>query len=242
MNDLQNLWVLQQLEIKELDLKWLKNNNEIAVALRSIKQDIERQQEEYLEIKGDYMRTENEIKQVVFLIDESKNKMRVLEDKLISGTITSSKEIKGLESRILDLKGKIADLESKQVEFWDKQKAFKEKLVRLAKKLKTQKEEFYKKREEYNNYAQKITEEINKVLSEKEKVDKKIAAETKKLFENMRKEFKNPIALVEKGICLGCNIKLTSDKVRVLKLDKQVQYCDKCGRLLFIKKAHNRKY
>ncbi|MCD5405330.1 MAG: hypothetical protein LRZ91_02385 [Desulfotomaculum sp.] len=235
MNFLEALWVLQQLELKESELKQQKSNNEIARILRKIKQDIEDNQNNYAVIKEQYLQVENGIKQLDFLIQEAKGQIKKLERKLMDGTVTNKKEISGMENRISNLKDKVVEMENDQIKFLEQYKVLKEKLIVIAKDLKIQREEFYEQREKYLKYVEEISQEINEILDKKEEIAKKIDVKSIELFAKMKEKFKDPIAEVERGICRGCNIKLTVDKIRALKRGDEMQKCDKCGRVIFIK-------
>jgi hypothetical protein len=52
-------------------------------------------------------------------------------------------------------------------------------------------------------------------------------------YMDMKKSFADPLARVEKGICMGCRVGIPFNDLRLLKQGEGLVFCSNCRRILY---------
>ncbi|WP_031513366.1 zinc ribbon domain-containing protein [Desulfofalx alkaliphila] len=234
MINLQKLWDMQQLEARQGKIERMLKQNDIVLELRRIKRNIEAGQREFKSMKERYRALEREIDQEDYQVGELKKQITELNGKLFGGEMLNKKEIAGAEKRIAALKRQVNETENAGIMLLEEQEILKNKLLKLSEILKEQREEFYLLRERYYQMQKKNQDELSQIIQSKEKLSQGIDGEVMQLFYKMQEKLKKPVAKVEDGVCGGCHMTVTFDKLKELKKNKIVK-CDNCGRLIFKK-------
>ncbi len=233
MKVVKQLWDIQELETAQFELERLMKNNELVGRLRQVKKDIQDEQAKFDCLQAEYNFLKNEIKQLEDRLRTQDQELAALNNKLYGGQMNSIKEIAGVQTQIDKIKQKISVHEEQGLCLLEKQNKLKYSLNQAAENLQKLKALFHTVREEYSRQQRQLKGELSKLCSSKENKYQQVRKDALELYLALKKEKKKPVAKVVNGVCGGCRLVLTYDKLRELKAKEFVQ-CDHCGRLIFM--------
>lgn len=178
--------------------------------------------------------TELELKNCELELKTIETKRAATEKKLYSGDIMSTKEVTSLEHEIAHLKGQQNELDGRVLGLYDtveemktKAAAWKTKVEDLERQAKEgiAKEAVERKR---------LEAELKELESQREEAavnvtDKHMLSR----YEAIRKKSGGTgIAKIVDHRCEGCRVAVTNFTIRNIFEDKQIEYCENCGRIL----------
>ena len=165
-------------------------------------------------------------------IDDLISKLTPAEEKLYSGRIGNPKELTSLQQEVDALKVRRNQLEAEAIEIMDK--------VELVTASVTEKSSEFKRLEaEWHRQQQQLSvdmEHLKTILADLEQKRELLLAgidpEAVESYRGLKKQKGTAVAKVERGICRGCGISLTTAMLQRAKSGSQVQ-CSNCRRILF---------
>lgn len=235
MDTLDLLWELENYNLKLQEykekIKELEKSKSIEkekMEFENIKIDYENKKSSLNSKERETRKFEGQLKNKEFLHKENK-------DLLYQGNISDIKQLEQLTEENNVLEEEIDDLESKilnNLEEIDFIKNYlentniqiKDKSNYIDKEIKKNK----LKREKFQEELEEIKETINKLTINIEK-------NTLNLYKKIKRGKLNAIALAKDNICTGCNMKIPSHQVQILREDEKIVLCQSCGRILYYK-------
>ncbi|EJP6472889.1 zinc ribbon domain-containing protein [Clostridium sp. FAM 1755] len=201
-------------------LKKLKDEfEENKIKYKSKEEQLDNIKKEYKEISLKTKRENKNIKEKeYFLYNEAKSDIKIIER---------------LENDIEKSKNAIKDLENLAIELIEKDEKISTEKENLREELKIIKVNF----DEYKKNSSKKINEAKIEIDLCEKTIKHIRTIIEKdlleKFDKIKKSKKIAIVPLEKGICKGCRVRVSSMILDKTKRGEKVVYCDNCGRILY---------
>lgn len=149
--------------------------------------------------------------------------------------ISNPKELKKIESELGHLK-KLQDKIEEDI------LVLMEKIDTQQKDLKKEEENFLEeeknhkgKEKEYSEKVESLNTELKNLLIERESIKNSLPAEIYNLYENLLKNKDNlAVSKIEKGVCLGCSLSLSSELISEAKNEEKISFCENCERILYM--------
>ena len=231
--NLVDLYRLQLAENKikfyEREIQKLRDDEE----LLNRKEELKEAQAQLDEFNKVWQELETQRKKLENEVSLKVSKIKGNEQKLSSGTLTSSKEIIGLNEEIESLKKINAEIENKMLEIMMKADDVEEEIS--IKKEKNEKIAAYVKRlnDELEEKIAAKEKVLNKYKDKKEQVILKIpAAELEGFKEVSNKRGGVAIGILKEQLCCACNMEMSM--IEALNMDREdISYrCPNCKRML----------
>lgn len=233
--DLVKLAELQLIERNILrqaaEINLLKKNEKLA-KLEVKYRDIS---ETYDLLVKDYNALEQSRKKIEDTIKLQSDRIKKIEEKLFSGTITSSKELVNYQDEIKQFKNSNDELESRELEIMfsiderrPKIREFEGNIAAIEKEINEIKDEISIKTIELEKKVKSLQEKRKKVIME-------IPRDVLLKYDEMKhKKGGIAVAIMKDSFCDICNMELPSGELeRIKDLDK-IHRCPMCGRMLII--------
>lgn len=233
MNQLDLLWELENqktvLEKYKKDFHEIRNNKnieEIIEKANSLKNNI---------VELNHRLTTNDL----LLKDNNKSlieynyKIARLRKELYGGIVTDLEQLDYMNKEKDKLKLKIDSLEIDILTLMDQMERMELELVSLEKDLfviENKLEEF-----KYNKSVnlRKLEDDINKSHSNLELLEDKIDLKLLERFNILRNTRQSSVVKVKEGICTGCNMRIPTYQIDIIKSKNEIVYCESCGRILY---------
>ncbi|HVL64778.1 MAG TPA: C4-type zinc ribbon domain-containing protein [Actinomycetota bacterium] len=157
------------------------------------------------------------------------------EQRLFSGAVGTPKELSSLQAEVDMLKRKKASLEDDLLEVMVQ----KDSAATTTERLQAEHEELEREATSLAAVVNELTAEIDARLVEHSGARTRIAAAVSEdlltLYERIREQ-KHGVgaAALENGTCSGCHTKLPAREVERLKVERGLQRCDNCRRILVV--------
>ena len=224
--------------LQEVDVRIGKANSALAAltGAKALKQRLALAETAVQEAEKAQSDIESELKDSELKLQSIDDKRAKFEKRLYSGTVASPKELSSIEKEIDILKKQQGELDGRVLELYDEVEQAREK-AKAA-------------REKQQVYEKQVAEALETESSEKSKLESELAdldqqreAAVEKVtdpsllsrYETIAKKTKSGgVARVRDGKCEGCNISVTIFVMRKLLEGKESQYCENCGRILFL--------
>ncbi|KAJ53878.1 hypothetical protein BD780_002771 [Clostridium tetanomorphum] len=194
---------------------------------------------EFDKLKIDYMRNKNQLEDTnrrYNLINKDmesiKNEIKEGEYKLYNECGSDLKMINTLEKELENKNNKLKDMEKESLNLLEKE----EELEKREKELKTVltkiKNEFNDYKRKMNNIMEEAKKEFEIYKEEIEKIRNEISPDILEEFDYIKTQKKIAVSALEKDVCTGCKVKVSSMTLSGLKRGEDIVHCDNCGRIL----------
>lgn len=236
MLDLKPLWEIQILDGQRKNLETKLKEGPIAKELKTLKGEIEQGRIEFDKLKEKYNSFKKVLKAKEMDASAAAEQMDNLGHKLYSGAITNVKEINSSNAKLDSLKDTVKKTEDDILNIMEQLDSLRALLEKKSEDLNKKADEFRKMHGTYLANQQEIKNVLAQLPLSKQKVLDKLDANLWNKYQELKKRFNDPLARVEKGICLGCRMGIPFNQLRLLKQGEELVYCSNCGRLLFWEK------
>ncbi len=230
------LWDLQETEKKMNEIKKLFKNrpslNEVEEA-RALLKDIEMSQEA---LEEELTAERKALRRLELKGEEINQDIQDTNKKLYGGEVTSTKELIQMEKKLKLLSeenGKMDDLVIQQMEkIENKEKGLLEK--RSQKKVNQDSLKVLEEKDRQE--SSKMKGRYRKQKESKEQLEAKVTPELLEKYAQLKKKTagSNIVAKVKGGVCLGCQVSLSSSTIGNLYTPGILLTCENCGRLIFL--------
>ncbi|OOO65680.1 zinc ribbon domain-containing protein [Clostridium tepidum] len=233
MKNLDLLIKLQNYYIElENNNKVLKDGSDIYF-LKKLKDKFEENKIKYKLKEEQLENIKKEYKEISLKIKRENKNIEEKEYFLYNEAISDIKLIERFENDIEKSKNTIKELENLAIKLIEKDEKISTEKENLREKLKIIKINFddYKKAS-----SKKINEAKMKInLCEKSIKDTRAIIEKDILekFDKIKESKKIAIVPLEKGICIGCRVRVSSMILDNIKKEENIVCCDNCGRILY---------
>lgn len=232
MSDLRKLFRLQMLQAEQL--KQAKNAvpSGNAKKLKQLKPEIENLQQLLKELKGKHQIIKEQGQHLAQNTKQLREQTSQINDKIYGGSL-HIKEISSYQHKLTQLQEDVAALEDQELDIMEKRENIrkewevkKHKLDALTAEFKDLHQAYLKSKEEIKSRAEGLAREEKALIKE-------IEPDLLKTYLELKSQYPNPISRVTKDICSGCHLGISYDKLKHLKYQKELAYCNHCGRILF---------
>lgn len=235
MENCLKLLILLDKKYKELKLnKDIVKDKKSFNTLKDIKENFDK-------IKSIYIQESYQISEINKEINDLNDKLRIIKDsiedkksKLYNKYGSDIKIIGKLEKDIEKNETNAAEMQKHLDELLHKEKELVLNSDKLKLELKKLKDEFMetktKRNNKINNAKSKITALQEEISYLEQNIDRKILDK----YNSIKSEKGVAMAEVNKGICLGCKLKLSSITIQKLKEGKEIVFCDNCGKIIYL--------
>lgn len=233
MNQLDLLWELENqktvLEKYKKDFHEIRNDKnleEIIEKVNSLKNSI-------VELNHRLYTSDLLLKDNNKSLIEYNYKITRLRKELYGGIVTDLDQLDYMNKEKDKLKLKIDSLEIDILTLMDQIERMDLELVSLEKDLfgiENKLEEF-----KYNKSVnlRKLEDDINKAESKLKLLEDKIDLKLLERFNILRNTRQSSVVKVKEGICTGCNMRIPTYQIDIIKSKNEIVYCESCGRILY---------
>ncbi|ABO50968.1 protein of unknown function DUF164 [Desulforamulus reducens MI-1] len=232
MNYTRNLWQLQLLEKYHKSMSGKKPGNEIIQQLQQLKKEIEAGQMQLKELKTHYQRIKEQSFELEQKSKETRGKCEQINAKIYDGTL-HVKEIQGCQQRVERLKQDISRLEDLELEKMQIKEDIKKQWESKKGTLELLKTKYKELHSRYLQEKEEIKERTAETARKMEELIQNVDKDLYKQYRQLKTKFPDPVGRVTKDACSGCHLGISFDKVKELKYEKGLVYCNHCGRILF---------
>jgi predicted nucleic acid-binding Zn-ribbon protein len=211
------------------EIEKLKNDEEV----KATREELTEAEKVLEELLKKYHDLESERKKLEDDISLKSDKIKKDEQKLSSGTITSSKEIVSINEEIESLRKVNSELENNMLEIMISIDDLNEE-INIQKEKKEKIEAHLKKQTDEIDEKIKAEEEIlNKYKAKKEEVSKKIPSpHIEKFNEVAEKRGGVALGVLKERLCLSCNMEMSMVEAMNMSNDDLIYRCPNCRRML----------
>lgn len=233
MNQLDLLWelenqktVLEKYKKDFHEIRKNKNLEEIIEKVNSLKNSI-------VELNHRLYTSDLLLKDNNKSLIEYNYKITRLRKELYGGIVTDLDQLDYMNKEKDKLKLKIDSLEIDILTLMDQIERMDLELVSLEKDLfviENKLEEF-----KYNKSVnlRKLENDINKAESKLKLLEDKIDLKLLERFNILRNTRQSSVVKVKEGICTGCNMRIPTYQIDIIKSKNEIVYCESCGRILY---------
>ena len=235
MNQLELLWELENR--KTVLEKWIEeynliNNNDNIEELSKSAINLEKTLEE---IKNKQTRNEVLLKKQDKLLIEYNYKIGEMRKELYGGIITDLKQLDYINNEKESLKPLIDNIELSILTLMDEIEKMELEKNRLNIELSSILKELKQLKKTNKIRLTEIENEIKQREEELDLVQSKIDLKLLNRFNVVRDTRQMAIVEVKDSICTGCNMRIPTYQIDIIKNKKDIVYCESCGRFLYYK-------
>ncbi len=232
----------QLYQLQEVDLELESNEQALAKVIGQIgenqavitaRSEFTRQQQRLEEASRQQHSAEWEI-------DDLTTKQVALEEKLYSGRITNPKELANLQHEVDGLKAKRNRAEDKLLEMMEQVSEGEARVVAMGGELKILEAEWQSGQQQLAAEAERHKAVIADFKQRRQLQLDSIDSSAVSVYDEVKRQKGRVVVKVERGICRGCGISLSTAQLQQARGDRLVQ-CGNCGRILFLVQADKRK-
>lgn len=236
MEQLELLWKLQKHDFKlketkakleELAKKGHIEN--ITLKLNSLEKELNDKKLELEKNDKKLRKNDGVLKGLTFQLKET-------EKNLYNGTVTDLKQLNYMVEESENLKDLINELELEIILLMEDIDGMRSEIFNIEDKYNQIKAKFEDSTDEYNNMTEEYRNKIRQEMECIYRVTSKIDANLYKKYTILKDKKVFAIAKVEGNRCNGCNMIMPTYLVDNLKSDEELQYCENCGRILYMAK------
>lgn len=231
---------LRLLILLDKNYKELKLNKDILkdkVPLNTLK-DIK---ENFEKTKSAYIKESSKISEIHKEINDLNMKLKLIKDsiedkksKLYNKYGSDIKIIGKLEKDIEKNEINAAAMQKHLDKLLNREKELALNNNKLKLELKKLKDEFVETKAERNNKINDAKYKIAALEEEISNLEQNIDREILSKYHSIKSEKGIAMAQVNKGICLGCKLKLSSITIEKLNEGKEIVFCDNCGKIIYL--------
>jgi uncharacterized protein len=201
--------------------------------LKKMKNDFEDIKFKYKENEKQIHEIKNEYLKISIITNDKKKEHDALEFELYNNAGSDIKKINAIQLKIDECNKILKEYDDQSMVLLEKE----DKLSAESEILRVKLAEI---RTDFNEYKAVSNKKINDAKKAIEKAKHVIEIKEKEVPEQLMREFNkikeikgSGAAVVEKGVCKGCKMKVSALTLDEIKKGQNIVYCDNCGRILF---------
>lgn len=189
-------------------------------------------EEKLSRLKSSQEKIKDRLKQSNTRLKDYNFKIEEIENNLYKGQITDLKQLEYLNDEKDKLKEIISDTEIEIIEFMDEVENIDEELLTIESFLEDIKDKNNKLKSKYRDLEEDLKDKIKSEEDEIIALESKIDVNLLNKYNMIRKNKGTGIAGVKDTICSGCNMLIPTVLIDRLNNQKELIYCECCGRIL----------
>ncbi|MBN1146807.1 MAG: hypothetical protein JXA78_06100 [Anaerolineales bacterium] len=171
---------------------------------------------------------EQEVRQQRVKIEQS-------EAALYGGKVRNPKELQDLENEVAALKRYLSTLEDRQLEVMLSEEEILSKHQIAARELEEERARFAQQSKELHEEKQKVLKEIARFQGERQAAASSVEIQDLEIYTRLRSQRHGiAVAKVTDKACSACGSTLNAVLLHAARSPNQINYCDTCGRILYV--------
>jgi predicted nucleic acid-binding Zn-ribbon protein len=175
--------------------------------------------------------TEKQQKELEYEIDDLRNSIKKLNDKLYGGKEKNPKELVSLEKELEIFKAKLRQKEDDLLDLMTEIESVQDKIKIQSERLGKLEEEWRQEQKELTQRQAKVKSRLSELGRARQTLASDIAKHTLELYEGIRVRKGQAVAKIEQGRCQGCRLNLAVNELQRARAGDLIQ-CSSCGRIL----------
>jgi len=175
--------------------------------------------------------TEKQQKDLEYEIDDLRNSIRKLSDKLYGGKEKNPKELVSLEKELEIFKAKLRQKEDDLLDLMTEIESVQDKIKIQSERLGKLEEEWRQEQKELTQRQTKVKSRLSELGRTRQTLASDIAKQTLELYEGIRVRKGQAVVKIEQGRCQGCRLNLAVNELQRARAGDLIQ-CSSCGRIL----------
>jgi len=209
------------------------NNLKKSQKLLKLETSLDEISTEYNNLNNDYLQIEHERKKVDDRISLQSEKIKKIEEKLFSGTITSSKELVNYQEEMNALKQNNDELENREIELMIKVDDFKPKLKHAEQEKEKVLQEIKLLKDDISAKVKAVEDKLKLLKERRSLILKKIPKDIMAKYEELRaKKSGVAVTVMKNGFCTVCNMEIPVSDADKIRDPEKMYKCPMCGRML----------
>jgi predicted nucleic acid-binding Zn-ribbon protein len=230
--DLVELQLIENtISARSSEIERIKNNKELV----STQDEFEKVKEKLNKINGVYAEMESKRKKLEDTVGMQNEKIKNDENKLFSGTITSTKELENYQQEVIFLKQKNSEMEDQILELMIELEEISER-VKLAQVEKDKAEANVNRiKSEINEKTEVLKNIVEGVKKRREDVTSRIPDDYLKKYNELKgKKGGIAVAVLKDNFCNVCNMQIPAIAAEEIEDIDKIYRCPLCGRMAVI--------
>ncbi|OAA92467.1 zinc ribbon domain-containing protein [Clostridium coskatii] len=211
--------------------KDIKEDSNVSL-LKEMKKEFEAEKLNYKNIDNKFKKIEEDMKELEEKISKLKGDIKIDENKLYGDMKYDLKFMETLEKSIKLKENDIKKLEEDSLNLMYEEENTSKERSKSRKKLMYLKEKFYNCKESSSENRVRAKENIVKAEGNIKEFEQRIPKELLDEFNELCSVKGTGAAVISKGVCSGCKMKVSAVTVDDIKKNKHIVYCDNCGRIV----------
>jgi len=167
--------------------------------------------------------------------ESARGKLRDVEGKLYSGSITNLREMEGYQKEATFLRDQLRVLDDRLLETMVDLDEAQEKLRSLEVGYGQASEGWQIRQVELAEERKKLEETVATLEARRQQLILGVGQQELKLYEGLRLSKAGvAVAKVERGLCRGCRMSLPTHQLQRARVGREPVLCNSCGRILFV--------
>ena len=199
-----------------------------------------KEMEDSLELKkGGREAADAAFKQVQVLKSEKETDMQAKEERIAKHEsdlyqIKNNKEYQALQQEINSIKADVSLLEEEIINIFDDIEKAKVKCEEEKKVFEEEQQKVEKEKQVIKEGESKLTTRLNELGSKRKEFSAGIVSDVLEVYQRiLEKRGRVALAMVKEEFCGGCNMHLRPQIINDAKLQKNLVFCENCGRMLY---------
>ncbi|MGI6678375.1 MAG: zinc ribbon domain-containing protein [Dehalobacterium sp.] len=232
---LKQLYHLQELERKELEIRQSLKSLPQLKELKKMKKRFLEKQEQLAEAQEAFEKISARLNQSEKQVQDVEEKTRSLKELLYGGTSNNAKELENIDQQLKVLNEQIAKFNLGNLEMMEEKEDLGQKLGQIEQELKVQYQKFNKLKLQYNQVKLNMEQELRGIEEDKQEIMADLDDQSRSWFQARKEKFDGyPIGkIMENHACSGCHTVIPIIIVKEARLKKELVYCECCGRALY---------
>ena len=162
-------------------------------------------------------------------------KLREVEGKLYGGSVSNTRELKGLEKEGDHLRGQLSELDEQLIEMMVSVDDAGQKLRSLEGRYVEGKAAWKRSQAELAEERKGLEATLGNLEGRRQEMASKVGREELQLYESLRaSRAGQAVARVERGLCRGCRMSLPTHQLQRARMGREPVRCNSCGRILYV--------
>ena len=232
MTTAKNLYALQELDLELERQRVALSSMERRIGDRSALDEIARSLE--LE-KTELPKLQVQQKNQDLEADSLRARLQNVESKLYGGSITSPKEMEGLQSEVNYLKEQLQEADGSLLGTMVELEETQDRVRELEESQSPSEEEWERKQYELISDSDDLRQHIKDLEERREGLTSLVTSRDLAAYEKLRtSKSGEAVVKVERGLCRGCRMSLPTHQLQKVRMGREAVRCGSCGRILLI--------
>lgn len=222
-------------DLQQVDLQIKKTQETLAEINRQLGENeaLLMAKAELLDREKHLSEMEKRQREVEWEIEDLRNSIAQINEKLYGGKIKNPKELVGLEKELEVFKNKLRHMEDSLLDLMTEVEATQEKIKSDRERVKQLEVEWQREQEALIQRQSEVNNQLAELNKKRQMLTAEVAPQALELYEGVRLRRGLGVARVEQGRCQGCHLTLSMSELQRARAGDLAQ-CSSCGRILYL--------